>query len=131
MVPILLSRPPSPEETAHRVRISLAPGVPAQFHKAFTERTRIRMIDGWGSTETNFVLGTTGDRQQPARLADGRAFEHRMRQIDGDFAGFLRAGGAAQQRRERDQRAPPHQIDRKSSPISAAGADWVSRPTEI
>lgn len=68
MVPILLSRPPSPEETAHRVRISLAPGVPAQFHKAFTERTRINMIDGWGSTETNFVLGTTMDRQKPGLM---------------------------------------------------------------
>src|SRR5262249_20189560 len=73
MVPILLSRPPSPEETAHRVRISLAPGVPAQFHSAFTERTRIRMIDGWGSTETNFVLGTTIERQQPGLL--GGVFE--------------------------------------------------------
>jgi len=65
MVPILLSRPPSPEEQAHATRISLAPGVPKQFHEEFIRRTGIRMIDGWGSTETNMVLGTTVDRQRP------------------------------------------------------------------
>lgn len=65
MIPILLSRPPSPEEHEHRTRIALAPGVPARFHADFTERTGIKLIDGWGSTETNFVLGATADRQRP------------------------------------------------------------------
>jgi crotonobetaine/carnitine-CoA ligase len=68
MVPILLSRPRSPEESAHRARIALAPGVPARFHAEFTERTGIRLIDGWGSTETNFVLGTTWDKQRPGTM---------------------------------------------------------------
>jgi carnitine-CoA ligase len=68
MVPILLSRAPTADEGAHRVRIALAPGVPAQFHPAFTERTHIRLLDGWGSTETNFVLGTTADRQRPGLM---------------------------------------------------------------
>ncbi|HET7805121.1 MAG TPA: ATP-dependent acyl-CoA ligase [Pseudolabrys sp.] len=68
MVPILLSRPRSPEESAHRARIALAPGVPARFHAEFTERTGIRLIDGWGSTETNFVLGTTCDKQRPGTM---------------------------------------------------------------
>ena len=73
MVPILLSRPASPEETAHAVRIALAPGVPAQFHQEFTQRTGIRLLDGWGSTETNFVLGTTIERQKPGLM--GPVFE--------------------------------------------------------
>src|SRR4029079_17361731 len=73
MVPILLSRPVSPEETAHRVTIALAPGVPAQFHAEFTRRTGIRLLDGWGSTETNFVLGTTIEHQQPGLM--GPVFE--------------------------------------------------------
>ena len=64
MVPILLSRPESPDEIAHQVQTALAPGVPAQFHADFTRRTGIRLIDGWGSTETNFVLGTTIEHQQ-------------------------------------------------------------------
>jgi crotonobetaine/carnitine-CoA ligase len=68
MVPILLSRERSAAESAHRVRIALAPGVPAQFHEPFTERTHIRLLDGWGSTETNFVLGTTADRQCPGLM---------------------------------------------------------------
>jgi crotonobetaine/carnitine-CoA ligase len=68
MVPILLARPRSPEERAHRVRIALAPGVPARFHSEFTERTGIKLIDGWGSTETNFVLGTTWDKQRPGTM---------------------------------------------------------------
>jgi crotonobetaine/carnitine-CoA ligase len=68
MVPILLSRPRSLEETAHTVRIALAPGVPAQFHEAFTQRTGIRLLDGWGSTETNFVLGATIEHQRPGLM---------------------------------------------------------------
>jgi crotonobetaine/carnitine-CoA ligase len=68
MVPILLSRPVSAEERAHTTRVSLAPGVPRQFHADFTQRTGIRMIDGWGSTETNFVLGATADRQRPGTM---------------------------------------------------------------
>src|SRR3984893_2822006 len=68
MVPILLSRPESAEERAHATRIALAPGVPAQFHAPFTRRTGIRLIDGWGSTETNFVLGTTVERQKPGLM---------------------------------------------------------------
>src|ERR1700730_7469474 len=68
MVPILLSRPESAEERAHATRIALAPGVPAQFHAPFTRRTGIRLIDGWGSTETNLVLGTTVARQKPGLM---------------------------------------------------------------
>ena len=73
MVPILLSRPVSPEETSHSVRVALAPGVPAQFHEEFTRRTGIRLLDGWGSTETNFVLGTTVEHQKPGLM--GPVFE--------------------------------------------------------
>ena len=68
MVPILLSRPAGAEERAHAVRVSLAPGVPAQFHQSFTARTNIRLLDGWGSTETNFVLGATVESQKPGLM---------------------------------------------------------------
>jgi carnitine-CoA ligase len=73
MVPILLSRPRSPEEAMHTVRIALAPGVPAQFHEEFKQRTGIRLLDGWGSTEANFVLGTTIEHQRPGLM--GPVFE--------------------------------------------------------
>lgn len=65
MVPILLSRPPSEAERRHKVRIALAPGVPAQVHGEFKARTGIGLLEGYGSTETNFVIGTGIDGQRP------------------------------------------------------------------
>ena len=83
MVPILLSRPKSPEESAHRARRALAPGVPARFHAEFIERTGIRLIDGWGSTETNFAIGTTADKQRPGLMGTAyRGFHARV--VDAD-----------------------------------------------
>src|SRR5690606_1425881 len=62
MVPILLSRPETPLDRAHSVRIALGPGVPAEFHALFRERFGFDLVEGYGSTETNFVIarGTEG-----------------------------------------------------------------------
>jgi len=65
MVPILLSKPTSPDERRHTVRCALAPGVPANLHRAFAERTGIALLDGYGSTETNFVIGATAAEHRP------------------------------------------------------------------
>ena len=73
MVPILLSRSPSEEEHGHRVRIALAPGVPGHFHGEFTRRTGIALLDGYGSTETNFVIGSPIAECRPGTM--GRIFE--------------------------------------------------------
>jgi carnitine-CoA ligase len=95
MVPILLSRPVTPEECAHRTRIALAPGVPAQFHDVFARRTGIRLLDGWGSTETNFVLGATIDHQQPGLMGpvfegfDARVIDDRNQAVADGTAGEL------------------------------------------
>ena len=56
MVPILLSRPPSLQERAHRTRVALGPGVPGHLQEAFRARTGIALVEGYGSTETNFVI---------------------------------------------------------------------------
>jgi crotonobetaine/carnitine-CoA ligase len=74
MVPILLSRAASELDRAHRVRISLAPGVPERFHPEFRKRFGIELLDGYGSTETNFVLGCTLPCQRAGMMgpvADG------------------------------------------------------------
>ncbi len=71
MVPMLLSREPGPAERAHRTRIALAPGVPERFHGAFRDRTGIALLEGYGSTETNFALGGTLAGQRPGFM--GRA----------------------------------------------------------
>ncbi|MGF6767084.1 crotonobetaine/carnitine-CoA ligase [Paraburkholderia sp. GAS33] len=57
MVPILLSKAPTDMELRHKVRIALAPGVPEQFHASFTERCGIHLLDGFGTTESNCVIG--------------------------------------------------------------------------
>ncbi len=94
MVPILLAQPEGEAERAHRIRIGLGPGVPATAGRAFRARTGIPLIEGYGSTETNFVIATAVDtpcegtmgRLQPgfdarvvddqdAELADGHAGE--------------------------------------------------------
>jgi crotonobetaine/carnitine-CoA ligase len=82
MVPILLSRPPSEEERGHRVRIALAPGVPGHFHAEFVDRTGVALLDGYGSTETNFVIGIDIVQARPGTM--GRIFEgFAARVVDG------------------------------------------------
>lgn len=83
MVPILLSRPRSAEESGHRVRIALAPGVPGHFHAEFRERTGIALLDGYGSTETNFVIGCEIGATRPGTM--GCLFEgFQARVVDDD-----------------------------------------------
>ena len=65
MVPMLLAQESRPSERGHRTRIALAPGVPERFHAVFAERTGMALLEGYGSTETNFALGGV--------LADQRA----------------------------------------------------------
>jgi crotonobetaine/carnitine-CoA ligase len=74
MVPMLLSRPPCPEEKQHKVRVALAPGVPAHLHEIFTERTGIYLLDAYGATESNATIGTMIDTRRPGwmgKLFDG------------------------------------------------------------
>jgi crotonobetaine/carnitine-CoA ligase len=74
MVPMLLAQPKSDADRAHNVRLALAPAVPAHFHAQFTERFGFGLLDGYGSTETNCIMGAPLDEQQPGmmgRLLDG------------------------------------------------------------
>jgi carnitine-CoA ligase len=73
MVPILLSREARPEERAHGTRIALAPGAPGHFQAEFARRTGIALLDGYGSTETNFVIGAPIADHKPGTM--GRLFE--------------------------------------------------------
>src|SRR5262245_3635740 len=85
MVPILLSRDPSPEERAHKLHSVLAPGVPANLHATFEHRTGICLIDGYGSTETNFVIGGTVAEQRPGSMGKLRkGFAARVVDQDGN-----------------------------------------------
>ncbi len=80
MVPMLLSRPPSEDERRHKVRCALAPGVPAHLHEIFTERSGIALLDGYGATESNAVIGATMETRRPGwigKLAEGFQASHR------------------------------------------------------
>ena len=66
-VPILLAQPAGVGERAHRVRAGLGPGVPAAASEAFEARTGVRLIEGYGSTETNFVIAANAGGDPPRR----------------------------------------------------------------
>jgi crotonobetaine/carnitine-CoA ligase len=68
MVPMLLAQPPSSADRAHCVRIALAPAVPAHFHAQFTERFGFGLLDGYGSTETNCIMGAPLAEQRPGLM---------------------------------------------------------------
>jgi crotonobetaine/carnitine-CoA ligase len=68
------------------VRIALAPGVPQRFHAEFRERFGFALLDGYGSTETNFVLGCTLPDQRAGMMGPVvNGFEARVVD-DGDNA---------------------------------------------
>ena len=68
MVPMLLAQKPSDAEKSHRARIALSPAVPAHFHRQFVERFGIALVDGYGSTETNCVMGVLASEQRPGTM---------------------------------------------------------------
>ncbi len=83
MVPILLAGEPRTGERGHKVRIGLGPGVPANLGAAFTARTGVTLLEGYGATETNFVIASSPQALKPGtmgRVVDG--FEARV--VDAD-----------------------------------------------
>lgn len=63
MVPMLLAREPSEEERSHTMRVALGPGVPPALARVFEDRTGVRLLEGYGSTETNFVIAALPNTQ--------------------------------------------------------------------
>jgi carnitine-CoA ligase len=79
MVPMLLARAPTPAERGHRARVALAAGIPASAQAEFIARTGIAVVDGYGSTETNLVIGATAARRRPGFMGPVfRGFEARV-----------------------------------------------------
>ncbi|TAM98029.1 MAG: ATP-dependent acyl-CoA ligase [Rhizobiaceae bacterium] len=93
MVPILLARPESPAERGHSVRIGLGPGVPAHFHEPFRQRFGFPLIEGYGSTETNFVIaGQAGEGVSGGMGRIRPGFEARIVNEHDEEAAFGEAG---------------------------------------
>ncbi|MFJ4790231.1 AMP-binding protein [Streptomyces sp. NPDC088794] len=72
MVPMLLARPPGPADRAHRGRRGLSPATPGPAWAPFRERFGVTLVDGFGSTETNLVIGSTPEEQRPGYLGTVR-----------------------------------------------------------
>lgn len=85
MVPILLAQPQSKEERSHRLRLALGPGVPPNMIAKFGERTGVRVLEGYASTETNFIIGSTIDQQKPGTIGRIRHGYHARVVDDEDF----------------------------------------------
>ncbi|WP_249151173.1 ATP-dependent acyl-CoA ligase [Bradyrhizobium liaoningense] len=74
MASMLLAQPATTDDSAHGLRVALGGGVPPQIHKPFLERFGVPLVDGYGSTETNFVFAGTIPSDRPGTmgyLADG------------------------------------------------------------
>lgn len=74
MASMLLAQPGTSDDCAHGLRVALGGGVPPQIHKPFLERFGVPLVDGYGSTETNFVFAGTIPSDRPGTmgyLADG------------------------------------------------------------
>jgi crotonobetaine/carnitine-CoA ligase len=72
MVPMLMAQPPGPHDRAHRVARALAPATPAHLWEPFRERFGVSLIDGFGSTETNYVIGTDVGDGEPGYMGTVR-----------------------------------------------------------
>jgi len=59
MVSILNKREPTSWDRNHNVRVALSPATPEVLHQQFLQRFGILLLDGYGSTETNSVIGST------------------------------------------------------------------------
>lgn len=74
MASMLLAQPGSEDDRRHRIRVALGGGVPPQIHRPFFERFGVPLLDGYGSTETNFVFAGSILSDRPGTmgyLADG------------------------------------------------------------
>lgn len=89
MVPILLTTPERPDDADNPLERILAPGVPAAAASAFAARFGVELIDGFATTESNFVIGS--------RAGEGR---------DG-WMGVARPGFHVRVADEHDREVPP------------------------
>ena len=76
--PLLLNRPPSPEDRGHQVRFGLGAGVEPQLHELFEERFGFPLVEIWGMTETGRILAVIDE----PRLIDTRAFGRPRRGLE-------------------------------------------------
>ena len=68
MASMLLAQPKTANDKTHRLRVALGGGVPPQIHGQFLQRFGVPLVDGYGSTETNFVFAGTIPSDRPGMM---------------------------------------------------------------
>lgn len=68
ILPMLCAQEPSAQDRAHRVRVALSPATPEELGPVFRDRFGVDLVDGFGSTETNMVIGFRAGYQRPGYM---------------------------------------------------------------
>lgn len=68
---ILLKQPPSEFDRQHRIRLALSPATPVEMVDEFKARFGVKLVEGYGSTETNYIFSNTIGKCPPGTM--GRA----------------------------------------------------------
>ena len=68
MAGMLLAQPDAETDRDHALRLALGGGVPAAFHQAFRARFGVPLVDGYASTETNFVFASPCPPDHPGSM---------------------------------------------------------------
>lgn len=96
MAAILMAQPERPQDRQHAIRTALGGGVPARLQDPFHHRFGIPLVDGYASTESNFLFYNRYPSARPGsmgKLAKGAeaivADEHDMPVPDGTAGELL------------------------------------------
>jgi carnitine-CoA ligase len=68
---ILLKQPLSESDRQHLIRVALSPATPVEMVNEFKARFGIKLVEGYGSTETNYIFSNTIGECAPGAM--GRA----------------------------------------------------------
>ncbi|KGF69460.1 crotonobetainyl-CoA:carnitine CoA-transferase [Hoeflea sp. BAL378] len=68
MAAILMAQPARGNDRDHSVRVALGGGVPGPMQAPFLERFGVPLVDGYASTETNFVFYTPAPSDHPGSM---------------------------------------------------------------
>jgi crotonobetaine/carnitine-CoA ligase len=92
---ILLKQPPSASDRQHRIRVALSPATPVAMVNEFEARFGIKLVEGYGSTETNYIFSNTIARSPPGTMGkaqpgfDVRIVDKNDRDVPDGTAGEL------------------------------------------
>lgn len=68
MAAMLLAQPETPDDKNHAIRVSLGGGVPGHLQEPFRRRFNVPLLDGYASTETNFIFATPIPADHPGSM---------------------------------------------------------------